>query len=190
MHTALITYFEHIQPLDNTEKKLISSFFEEKILKKGEFLLKEGEVCTHFYFVEAGCLRMYKTDEKGNVHILSFATENWLVTDILSFRNEKSAQMNIDALEKTQVLQILHQNLQELYRKIPKLNFIIRELLEKHTAFLQQRLLQNMYASAQDRYQTFLAMYPKLPQRISHTQIAYYLGITPEFLSKIRKNLL
>lgn len=185
-YQPIIDYFSKVQPLEKWEEELICNLFEVKELRWHELALKQGEICKYFYFVVKGCLRMYQTDTKGNIHIVSFASENWIVLDIISFREQKPATMNIDALEKTTILQITNENLKHLYHKAPKFNYIIRELLEKHTAFLQQRLLQTMCATAQERYQTFISMYPHLPKRISHTQIAYYLGITPEFLSKIR----
>lgn len=188
-YQTLINYFNKVQLLEKWEEELVCELFEPKEVRWHEFVLKSGEVCKCFNFVIEGCLRMYQFDSKGNIHIASFATENWIVLDIMSFREQNPAMMNIDALEKTKILQISYENLKILYQKAPKFNYIVRELLEKHTAFLQHRLLQNMYASAQERYQAFIEMYPQLLQRISHTQIAYYLGITPEFLSKIRTQI-
>lgn len=188
MHTPLVNYFNKVATINEREEALVRELFTSQSYKRKAFVLQEGEICKTFTFVVSGCLRLYKIDDKGNYHILSFASENWLVVDILSFREQTPAILTIDALEATEVLQITNENLQRLYREAPIFNYIIRELLEKHLAFLQYRLLDMMYANAQERYASFVRQYPHLLNRISHAQIAYYLGITPEFLSKIRSS--
>jgi CRP/FNR family transcriptional regulator, anaerobic regulatory protein len=133
-----------------------------------------------------GFLRTYKIDEKGTTHILQFATENNWINDLGSFHGVKPSVLNIDALEDTVVLQINHADLIELYLKAPKFDRIFRVLIEKGFVRLQERLLQNISSTAEDRYQSFLELYPHLTNRLSQTQIASYLGVTPEFLSRLR----
>jgi len=148
--------------------------------------LQEGDVCTQINFVVRGCLRTYKIDEKGNIHILQFATENYWINDLGSFHGVKPSALNIDALEDTVVLQISRDDLISLYNEAPKFDRIFRVLVEKAFVRLQERLLQNISSTAEDRYQSFLELYPHLINRLSQVQIAAFIGVTPEFLSRLR----
>lgn len=185
----LITYFENIARLDDCEKQLVKEFFKFQTYKRKEFVLKEGEVCKQFNFVLNGCLRMYLVDDKANTHILQFAAENWIMLDAMSFREKSASKLNIDALEITQVLYISPNDLKVLYEKAPKFNYIIRELLEKHLTSIQRRLLQTLSSTGEERYLDFLKTYSQFSNRLPQTQIAAYLGITPEHLSKIRSDI-
>jgi CRP/FNR family transcriptional regulator, anaerobic regulatory protein len=182
----LLNYFEKLIPLNEEERELVREKFRSRLYRKKQFVLQEGDVCTHFNFVVRGFLRTYKIDEKGATHILQFATENNWINDLGSFHGVKPSVLNIDALEDTVVLQINHADLIELYLKAPKFDRIFRVLIEKGFVRLQERLLQNISSTAEDRYQSFLELYPHLTNRLSQTQIASYLGVTPEFLSRLR----
>jgi len=131
-------------------------------------------------------LRMYKIDEQGGTHILQFATENYWINDLGSFHGLKPSVLNIDALEDTVVLQINLKDLIHLYLNAPKFDRIFRVLIENSFVRLQERLLQNISSTAEDRYESFLQTYPHLVNRLSQVQIAAFLGITPEFLSRLR----
>ena len=182
----LLTYFDRLITLNKDEKEMVSSLFHPRLFRKRQYVLQEGDMCTQFYFIVRGCLRMYKIDEKGNTHILQFAAENYWINDLGSFHGLKPSALNIDALEDTVVLQISRDDLISLYLKAPKFDRIFRVLLENSFVRLQDRLLQNISSTAEDRYQSFLALYPHLVNRLSQVQIAAYLGITPEFLSRLR----
>jgi CRP-like cAMP-binding protein len=132
---------------------------------------------------------MYAVDEKGNQHNLQFAAENDWIADIGSFHSEKPSKLFIEAIEPSIILQIEQQDLYFLYLNIPKLNIIFKVITEHKFIELQNRVLQNISSTAQQRYLNFLEQYPNLSSRLPNTQIASYLGITPEFLSKIRKEL-
>lgn len=185
----LLNYFERLIPLNKEEKAMAAEKFHPRLFRKRQYALQEGDVCTQFYFVVRGCLRMYKIDEQGTVHILQFATENWWINDLGSFHSEKPSELNIDALEDTMVLQISRNDLISLYLQAPKFDRIFRVLIENSFVALQNRLLQNISSTAEDRYQSFLEVYPHLVNRLSQTQIASFLGITPEFLSRLRNKL-
>lgn len=165
---------------------MVSANFHLRLFRKRQYLLQEGNVCTQFYFVVRGCLRMYKIDDKGKTHIIQFAAENWWIIDLGSFHSLKPSNLNIDALEDTMILQISRDDLISLYKAAPKFNLIFRVLIENSFIKLQERLLQNISSTAEDRYQSFLERYSHLTNRLSQTQIAAYLGITPEFLSRLR----
>jgi CRP-like cAMP-binding protein len=149
-------------------------------------VLQEGDTCLYFNFVVRGCLRMYKIDDQGNVHTLQFAAEDYWIMDLGSFYDMKPSQLNIDALEDTVVLQISRDDLIVLYTQAPKFDRIFRVLIENSFVRLQQRLLQNISSTAEDRFNSFLEIYPQLVNRLSQVQIASFLGISPEFLSRLR----
>lgn len=182
----LLNYFNKLIPLNSEEKRLVTDLFKPRLYRKRQYVLQEGDVCTQFYFVVRGCLRMYKIDEKGNTHVLQFAAENYWINDLGSFHGVKPSALNIDALEDTVVLQISRDDLISLYMQAPKFDRIFRVLLENSFIRLQERLLQNISSTAEDRYQCFLEVYPHLNNRLSQVQIAAFLGITPEFLSRLR----
>jgi len=132
---------------------------------------------------------MYLLDKKGNEHNLQFAVENNWIADIGSFHSENPSELFIEAMEQSTIFQINKKDLIFLYSHFPKFNRIFRVLIENAFVNLQKRLLQNISSTAKERYLDFLENYPELFNRISNVQIASYLGITPEFLSKIRKEL-
>lgn len=182
----LIVYFNKLIPLTKEEKQLVSELFKPRLYRKRQYILQEGDICNQMNFIVRGCLRMYKIDEKGNTHIVQFASENWWTVDIGSFHDRKPSELNIDALEDTMVLQISYDNLITLYTKASKFDRIFRVLIENSYVGLQKRLLQNISSTAEDRYQLFIDTYPHLSNRLPQTQIAAFLGITPEFLSRLR----
>lgn len=183
---SLIRYFDELIPLSKEEKEMVVERFHPRLFRKRQYVLQEGEICTQLYFVVRGCLRMYKIDEKGATHVLQFATENFWINDLGSFHGLKPSNLNIDALEDTVVLQISRDDLISLYLNGSKFDRIFRVLLENSFVRLQERLLQNISSTAEERYQSFLEIYPHLLNRLSQVQIAAYLGITPEFLSRLR----
>ena len=182
----LLEYLAKSFTLNEEEKELVRTKFHSRLYRKRQYVLQEGDVCTHFNFVVRGCLRLYKIDEKGNIHILQFAAENNWINDLGSFHSLEPSALNMDALEDTVVLQISHDNLIHLYTKAPKFDRIFRVLIENGFIRLQKRLLQNISSSGEERYQSFLELYPQLASRLSQVQIAAYLGVTPEFLSRLR----
>ncbi len=184
----LLTYFEQFFPLTEEEKELVRTNFHSRFYRKRQFVLQEGDICTQFNFVVRGCLRIYKIDDKGNTHILQFAPENHWINDLGSFHSVKPSAMAIDALEDTVILQISRDDLISLYKASPRFDRIFRILIEKNFIRLQQRLLQNISSVAAERYQSFLELYPHLTNRISQVQIAAFLGITPEFISRLRNS--
>ena len=185
----LIAYFNKSFRLNEKEKELVREKFHSRLYRKRQFVLQEGDVCTQFNFVVRGCLRTYKVDDKGSTHILQFAPENYWINDLGSFHGVKPSTLNIDALEDTVVLQISHGNLISLYKEAPLFDRIFRVLIENGFIRLQERLLQNISSTADERYQSFMEAYPHLVNRLSQVQIAAYLGIAPESLSRLRNRI-
>lgn len=185
----LLEYFSQLIPLNNGEKQLVAELFKPRLYRKRQYVSQEGDVCSNFNFVVRGCLRMYKIDDKGNTHIIQFAPENWWLMDIGSFHGKAPSELNIDAIEDTMVLQISYNNLIDLYTKGPKFNLIFRVLIENSFVSLQKRLLQNISSTAEERYLSFLQSYSHLSNRLPQVQIASFIGITPEFLSRLRNKI-
>jgi CRP-like cAMP-binding protein len=185
----LLEYFDRFIPLTSEEKELVIQKFHSRLYRRRQYVLQEGNVCTQFNFVVRGCLRSYKIDEKGNIHVLQFATENNWINDLGSFHSLQPSALNIDALEDTVVLQISREDLISVYNESPKFDRIFRVLVENAFVRLQERLLQNISSTAEERHQSFLELYPHLTNRLSQVQIAAFLGVTPEFLSRLRNKL-
>ncbi|MEJ2901486.1 Crp/Fnr family transcriptional regulator [Pedobacter panaciterrae] len=185
----LLEYFNRLIPLSREEKQLVAELFKPRLYRKRQYVLQEGDVCSIFNFVVRGCLRMYKIDDKGNTHIIQFATENWWLMDIGSFHGKEPSELNIDAIEDTMVLHISYNDLINLYTKGPKFNLIFRVLIENSFVSLQKRLLQNISSTAEERYLSFMQDYSHLNNRLPQVQIASFIGITPEFLSRLRNKL-
>lgn len=185
----LINYFENHLPLNEEEKSAVEEYFKERRVKRRQFILQEGDICKHNTFIVEGCFRMYMVDEKGKEHNLQFAVENWWIGDIGSFHSEKPSRLYIEAIENSIILQCKKEDQLKLFVDYPKFNRIFRVLAENAMVSLQNRILQNISSTAEDRYLDFVERYPNFFNRISNVQIASYLGVTPEFLSAIRKKI-
>ena len=184
---ALIEYFNRMIPLDEKEIAFVKEIFKERRVKKRQFILQEGEICKHNTYVFEGCFRMYLVDDNGKEHNLQFAIENWWVGDIGSFFTDQPSKLNVEAIENSIILQAKKEDQLKLFTDYPKFNQIFRVLAENAMVSLQRRVLLNISSTAEERYIDFLERHPKLFNRISNVQIASYLGVTPEFLSTIRK---
>lgn len=186
---VLISHFKNYFPLNEVERKELETHFTERKIKRRGFVLQQGDVCRHFTFIVEGCLKMYAVDQGGKEHNLQFVAESDWITDLNSFYSEKPSAVYIEAIEPSVILQIKHQDLLDLYTNHHKFDRNFRIILEQKYIELQNRVLQSISSTADERYQSFLEQYPSLSRRLPNTQIASYLGITPEFLSKIRKDL-
>ncbi|MCB0284672.1 MAG: Crp/Fnr family transcriptional regulator [Calditrichaeota bacterium] len=185
----LIDYFNNFLPLNEEELSIVEEVFKERRVKRRQFILQEGDVCKLNTFVVDGCFRMYMLDGKGKEHNLQFAIENWWIGDVGSFHSEEPSRLYIEAMENSVILQIKKEDQLRLFVDYPKFNRIFRVLAENAMVNLQNRVLQNIGSTAEERYLDFLKRYPSFFNRISNVQIASYLGVTPEFLSTIRKKL-
>ena len=185
----VIEHFSNYLPLNDSEILELESKLIEKKVKRRQFILQEGDVCKHYTFVVNGCFKMYKVDNKGLEHNLQFSIENSWIADIGSFYSNKPSELYIEALEQSTILQIAKPDLLYLYSQYPKFDRNFRVLIENAFISLQKRVLQNISSTAEERYLDFLKNYPNLFNRISNVQIASFIGVTPEFLSKIRKSI-
>ena len=175
--------------LTNEECRRATTFFTPKNLRKGHFLLQEGDVARHLAFVAKGCLRCYTVDRKGEVHIVQFAIEDWWISDAYSTLTGEPSEYNIDAIEDSELLVLDISVREKLLSEIPKFERLFRLLLEGRFVANQKRITDSLSSSAQERYLNFMKKYPAIARSVPQTQIAAYLGITPQSLSRIRKKL-
>ncbi|WP_158796923.1 Crp/Fnr family transcriptional regulator [Pedobacter sp. L105] len=187
MHEFIFANFAlHIQ-LDAAETEYVQSKLLFRTVKKNAVLLHPDETCRNIYFVNKGCLRIFNTDKEGEEHNILFCPENWWVADLASFSTQTPAFYAISALEETEVFYFSYPVLEELYIEVPKMERFFRILVQNGFHMHQQRITSELSKPAEERYQSFRRLYPKLEQRITQKHIASYLGITPVFLSMIRK---
>lgn len=177
---------KHIS-LDKAEIKYFLSLLRTRELKKRDFLLRAEEPCTAINYVNSGALRAFYHDQSGKEATIMFAVADWWVTDMPCFANQIPAMINIEAITKSSVLQLEKEYIERLYIKIPKFERYFRILMQNAYIREQLRTLQNLSMPAEARYKIFLKKYPKIAQQVPQKNIASYLGITPEFLSTIRK---
>lgn len=174
-------------PLESVE--YCSNRIRKVSVKKGEVLLREGEVCKETFFVETGLLRMYSIDKNGKEHIIQFAPENWLISDRSSLFFNSSSEYFIDAIEPSEVLSLGVDFFSDVRKNFPDAGDNNNLLLQKHIRNLQDRINSLLSDSAEERYMKFIKMYPDILQRVPQWMVASYLGITPESLSRVRKEL-
>lgn len=182
----IVTHFDKYLPLNEAEINAVTSRMVERKVKRKQYILQEGDICKYFTYVVEGCFKMYGVDNSGAEHNLVFAAEDDWISDIGSLHKEKPSKLFIEAIEPSVVLQLSKGDLWYLYTNFPKFDRNFRVIIEDKYIELQNRLLQTFSASAHERYENFLEQYPNLTTRLPNTQIASYLGITPEFLSKVR----
>lgn len=185
----IIAYFSKLLPLDSEEIEAVKKAFIERKIKRRQFILQEGDICKLNTFIVEGCFRMYFVDEKGKEHNIQFAVENWWIGDIGSFHSEEPSKLYIEAIENSVILQIKKQDQLDLFVNYPKFNQIFRVFTENALVTYQKRVLQNISSTAEERYLDFVKRHPYFFNRISNVQIASFLGVTPEFLSTIRKKI-
>lgn len=189
MFNLLRKHIEKRVHLTDEEFTLCTQFFITKKIKKRQFLLQEGEVCRYTAFVNSGCLRAYTLDLKGNEHIIQFAIGGWWISDLNSFITNSASIYNIEALQNSEVLLLEKSAREKLFEAVPKMERLFRLLIEANDIAIHQRVRYSLSATAEERYLTFIMTYPTLFNQVPQKQIASYLGITPESLSRIRKNL-
>jgi len=174
--------------LSATELDFVCNYFKPKSLKKKEFLLTQGSICKFEGFVVEGCFRVFTLDKKGNENTLYFAAKDWWLMDIDSFMNQTPSDLNFEALEDSKVLLIGRQDKIALYKSLPVVEKLFRIMFQKGLVSWQRRLVRNHSSTAKERYSHFIETYPDIASKLTDKQIAGYLGISHEFLSKIKKN--
>ena len=187
MFEKLYSYINRRVPITEEQFDVIKREFIPKSVKKGEFLLREGEIAKYSIFVTLGCLRTYTVDNKGKEHITQFSPEDWWTGDMNSLIKEAPSECFIEALEDSEVLLAEKGYLEKMMQVVPGVALSYQAGLEKSLIARNQRIVASLSASAEERYNDFMKTYPSLAQRVPQHMIASYLGVSPETLSRIRK---
>lgn len=175
--------------LTEEEKEFFISILQPKKLRRRQYHVQAGDLCRYECYIVKGCLRQYYVDESGQEHSIMFAIEDWWTSDMYGLITGKPSLTNIEALEDSELLLIEKNDLDKLLERVPKFERFFRIKLQRAFVGHQRRLIENMSLPAEQRYLNFMEQYPILEQRIPQKCIASFLGITPESLSRIRKQL-
>ena len=184
--------FENIRKkivITEREEEICRSLFIPKKLRKRQYLLQQGDVTKYTAFVEKGLLRSYVIDDKGAELIMQFAPEGWWINDMYSAITGEPAEQNIDAIEDSELLLLTNQGYEQLMQEAPVFERFFRLQLQNSFVALQRRLKGNIILTAEEKYKNFIHSYPNIAQRVPQDNIASFLGITPESLSRIRKQM-
>ncbi len=189
MNEPLFDYIANYIELTEEEKELLSLKLHHRKYLKGQYVVQQGDICKHESFVLSGALKTFHLDNQGQEHVVAFAIENWWTADLGSLISQSPADYNVQCLENTELIQIAYNDLQELYKALPKLERFFRIIIEKAFVSSQKRIASNLSLTAKERYLNFKKHYPQIEQRVPQYLIASYIGITKEFLSTVRNQL-
>ncbi|TKD61827.1 Crp/Fnr family transcriptional regulator [Flavobacterium sp. ASW18X] len=186
-HYLLEQHFKNSVQLTEEESTAICDAFTLKKYQKKEFVFTQGSIVNQEFFVVSGCFRVFTLDKKGNESTLYFAVQNWWLMDIDSFMNNTPSNLNVQALEDSEVLFISKTDKLALYEAYPVVEKLFRVMFQKAIVAWQRRLIRNHCETARERYGYFITTYPEIAAKLTDKQIASYLGITHEFLSRFKK---
>ena len=190
MHTDFINHISHYVELDDNSITILNKYFKSASYKKKEFLLKEGQVCRSIHFVEKGCLRMFFINDKAGEQITQFAKENWWISDFFSFTDNKPSAYFIQTVEKSEILSIDILAFEAMLKELPQMERYFRNILQRAVASSQLRIKYMFELSKEEFYIHFCTSFPEFVQRVPQYMIASYLGLTPEYVSELRKKKL
>lgn len=186
--SSLENHIKTYVSLGEDEILALNSLVQYKKIKKNQYLLHEGGVAAMSSYVLSGCLRTYITDNKGTEHILGFSTPGWWTGNLQNFYNDKPSQLNIQAILDTEILFITKETKEKLFLSGAVFERYFRILTERSLIAFQERTLEILSLSAEERYWKFYSQYPDLMLKLPQKYVAGYIGVTPEFLSKMKSN--
>ncbi|AUC84335.1 hypothetical protein CW731_03040 [Polaribacter sp. ALD11] len=189
MHQSITKHIQNHIHLTSLDVDKLNAVLNEISVSKGQFLLKPGTNVKHEYFVIKGCLKAYYMDDKGSKHIIQFAVENWWVGDFDAFYNQIPSKLYIEAIEDSQLLSITYNSLQKIYEEAPIFERYFRILTTQAFISQRKRILSTLEKNTQERYLEFCTSYPKIEERVANYDIANYLGVSPENLSRVRRQM-
>lgn len=186
---AIIKHIKRFVSLQREEEEAFAQIVKERNIKKKQFIEQPGFTCTHQSHIVKGAMRSYFITPDGNEHTIALAIDDWWISDFYSYTSQTPASLFVEALEDSDVQQISFEDAERICAEFPVFERFFRLVAQKAFAYSQRRVLSNLGKSAEERYLEFNEMYPAITQRVPQYMLASYLGMTPEFLSKIRKNL-
>lgn len=189
MHDLLLKSITEKIRITSTEETRLKEFFIPKKVRKKQYILNAGDICQYITFIEKGMLRSFTVDNEGNEHVVQFAIEGWWISDMGSFLSGDSALYNIEALEDSEVLNLTKPAMDDLMDQLPPLERYFRLLMQNNIVALQRRVIAYMSLSAEEKYLKLMDVCPDIISRAPQQYVASYLGITPETLSRIRKQV-
>lgn len=189
MYLSFQSYLVERSGISELEFQSLLPYLKEKEIPKGTILLQKGAICTHSFFVESGLLRAYSIDSSGKEHVIQFAPEGWIITDRSSVFFNQPSDYFIETIETSKVIYFSHDFINQASEISPSFRNYNERLLQNHIRQLQHRIQYLLEATAEERYLDFISIYPDLLLRVPQWMIASYLGITPESLSRVRKEL-
>lgn len=175
--------------LSQDDEKQFIAIAKLNRVKRRQFLVQPGFVCTHQIYVVSGALRSYFVTSNGTEHTIQFAIDDWFISDFNSYISQTPASLFVEALQDSNIILISYTDVEELCSQNPKFERFFRLIAQRAFAFSQRRILSNLDKTAEERYAEFSKLYPQIVNRVPQYALASYLGITPEFLSKIRKKV-
>jgi CRP-like cAMP-binding protein len=187
---ALLAYINKYINLTAEEETILLSKVVLRNYLKDQYISQQGDICKSVNFIISGCTKTFYSDLEGQEHIVMFSIEDWWTSDLGSFITQTPADFNVQCIENTKLIQFTFDNLEALYKEIPKLERLFRKIVERAFAASQKRIIRNFSLTAKERYQIFKKSNPKIDQRVPQYMIASYLGITKEFLSKIKSQII
>ena len=185
----LVEYIEQNIALSDEIVNDLTNISIEKNVEKGEIILQDNSSKKVQIFVASGCLRAFHITENGKDHTLQFATKNWWISDYMTLFNGRKALLSIESLSHSKILILEQSKLEELYNKYPEFGFMNRMNLQNRIASLQKRVFGLLTLTAKEKYEQFIKDYEVFEKVIPNYQIASFLGITPESLSRVRKEI-
>jgi len=189
MYHNLLKHIRQYIEIDDKQEIILETYIKTIKLKKKALLLHYGQICTSLFFVEKGCLRMYFIDSKANEQTTQFAIDKWWISDYMSFINKSPSDYYIQAVEPSEILFVEKNNLEKLLFQIPSLDRYFHIIMQKNLAASQQRIKYLYEMSKEELYFYFINSFPEFAQRVPQFMIASYLGLTPEYVSELRKKL-
>lgn len=174
--------------MDEATAAIFTAALTPREIPRKTLLLKEGQSCKYFYFVNSGAVRAYILDKDNKESTIMFAMQDWWVTDMYCFLHEKPAMMYMETIEDSTLLLLSKKDLDSFLKSLPGFEKFFRILMQNAYTREQLRMMENLSLSAAERYDRFQIKYPQIARTVTQKSIASYLGITPEFLSTIRKN--
>ncbi|TCI92683.1 Crp/Fnr family transcriptional regulator [Tenacibaculum sp. M341] len=184
-----ISHINNIVSLTSKEEEILLEKTKYRKYLKDQYIVQQGDVCKHINFIIKGCTKTFHLTNDGQEHIILFSIEDWWSADMGSFITETPADYSVQCVENTDVIQIEKSIIEDLYTEIPKLERFFRIITQRALVSSRKRIVRGFSKTAKERYLIFKQSYPELEKRVPQYMVASYLGITKEFLSKIKRQI-